>query len=56
MLMLASVMARGAELGTVEDRSFLISGFRLRNGIVMPQVKIAYETMAGSRPTAGMRR
>jgi hypothetical protein len=38
------LMARGAELGTVEDRYFPISGFRLQNGIVMPQVKIAYET------------
>jgi hypothetical protein len=44
MVMFASVMARGAELGTVEDRSFSISGFRLQNGTVMPQVKIAYET------------
>jgi homoserine O-acetyltransferase/O-succinyltransferase len=44
MVMLASVMARGAELGTVEDRYFPISGFRLQNGTVMPQVKIACET------------
>jgi homoserine O-acetyltransferase len=44
MVMLASVMARGADLGTVEDRSFSISAFRLQNGTVMPQVTIAYET------------
>jgi homoserine O-acetyltransferase/O-succinyltransferase len=44
IVMLASVMACGADLGTVEDRSFSISGFRLQNGIVMPQVSIAYET------------
>jgi homoserine O-acetyltransferase len=43
-VMLASVMTRGADLGTVGDRSFPISGFRLQNGTVMPQVKIAYET------------
>jgi homoserine O-acetyltransferase len=30
--------------GVVEDRSFLISDFRLQNGTVMPQAKIAYET------------
>ena len=32
------------DLGTVEDRSFVISGFRLQNGTVMPEAKIAYET------------
>jgi homoserine O-acetyltransferase len=37
-------MASGADLGVVEDRSFLISDFRLQNGTVMPQAKIAYET------------
>ena len=42
--MVGSVMARGADLGVVEDRSFLISDFRLQNGTVMPQAKIAYET------------
>ena len=42
--MVGSVMASGADLGVVEDRSFLISDFRLQNGTVMPQAKIAYET------------
>jgi homoserine O-acetyltransferase/O-succinyltransferase len=42
--MLARPMARGGDLGTVEDQSFLIKNFRLQNGTVMPQVKIAYET------------
>jgi homoserine O-acetyltransferase len=32
------------DLGTVEDRSFVISGFRLQNGSVLPEAKIAYET------------
>jgi homoserine acetyltransferase len=44
MVMLARPMARGGDLGTVEDQSFLIKNFRLQNGTVMPQVKIAYET------------
>jgi len=46
----AGVMARGADLGTVEDRIFPISGFRLRNGVVMPEVKIAYETYGRLAP------
>jgi homoserine O-acetyltransferase/O-succinyltransferase len=33
-----------ADLGSVEDRSFVISNFRLQNGAVMPQAKIVYET------------
>ena len=33
-----------ADFETVEDRSFVISNFRLQNGAVMPQAKIAYET------------
>jgi homoserine O-acetyltransferase len=33
-----------ADLGTVEDRSFSISNFRLQNGNVMPTAKIVYET------------
>jgi len=32
------------DLGTVEDRSFFISNFRLQNGDVMPTAKIVYET------------
>lgn len=31
-------------LGSVEDRFFEIHDFRLRNGVVMPLVRIAYET------------
>jgi hypothetical protein len=49
MVMLARVMARGADLGTVEDQSFPISGFRLQNGTALPQVKIAYETYGRPR-------
>jgi homoserine O-acetyltransferase len=33
-----------ADFETVADRSFVISNFRLQNGAVMPQAKIAYET------------
>ena len=33
-----------ADLGAVEDRSFVISNFCLHNGAVMPEAKIAYET------------
>jgi homoserine O-acetyltransferase/O-succinyltransferase len=32
------------DLGTVEDRNFPIRDFRLQNGAVMPEAKIAYET------------
>ena len=32
------------DLGTVEDRSFVIPDFRLQNGSVLPEAKIAYET------------
>src|SRR5712671_1583152 len=32
-----------ADLGTVEDRSFVITNFRLQNGAVMAEAKIAYE-------------
>jgi homoserine O-acetyltransferase/O-succinyltransferase len=32
-----------ADLGTVEERSFTIANFRLQNGAVMPEAKIAYE-------------
>jgi homoserine O-acetyltransferase/O-succinyltransferase len=39
-----SVTACSADLGSVEDRRFLIRDFRLQNGAVMPQVEIAYET------------
>ena len=38
------------DLGTVEDRSFVISGFRLPNGSVFPQAKIAYETYGRLAP------
>jgi homoserine O-acetyltransferase/O-succinyltransferase len=33
-----------ADLGAVEDRIFPIRDFRLQNGVVMPEVRIAYET------------
>jgi homoserine O-acetyltransferase len=33
-----------ADLGTVEDQSFVISNFRLQSGAVMAEAKIAYET------------
>jgi homoserine O-acetyltransferase len=33
-----------ADFATVEDRSFVISNFRLQDGTVMPQAKIIYET------------
>ena len=33
-----------ADLGTVEDRNFVITNFRLQNGVVMAEAKIAYET------------
>ncbi len=36
--------ARATDLGTVEDRNFPIRDFRLQNGAVMPEAKIAYET------------
>lgn len=42
--------ARGADLGTVEDRFFEIRDFRLRNGIVVPRVRIAYETYGDLAP------
>ena len=38
------VMPMSADLGTVEDRSFVITNFRLQNGVVMAEAKIAYET------------
>src|SRR5215831_18747099 len=44
VVMATTVMTRDADLGTVEDRNFRISEFRLQNGTVMPQVDIAYET------------
>jgi homoserine O-acetyltransferase len=38
------VMPMPTDLGTVEDRNFVITNFRLQNGIVMAETKIAYET------------
>src|SRR2546430_8119850 len=37
-------MSMPADLGTVEDRNFVISNFRLQSGAVMAEAKIAYET------------
>ena len=45
-----------ADLGIVEDRSFVISNFRLQNGAVMPEAKVAYETYGRLRaPIAATR-
>jgi homoserine O-acetyltransferase len=44
MMMSTSFMARGADLGRVEDQSFPIANFRLQNGATMPQAKLAYKT------------
>src|ERR1700756_3570000 len=44
MMMSTSVMARGTDLGRVEDQSFPITNFRLQNGASMPQARLAYET------------
>jgi homoserine O-acetyltransferase/O-succinyltransferase len=35
------------DLGTVVDRNFVISGFRLQNGSILPEAKIAHETYGG---------
>src|SRR5438445_12165838 len=37
-------MSMPADLGTVEDRNFVITDFRLQSGAVMAEAKIAYET------------
>jgi len=50
MAMSGTVMARAADLGTVEDRSFLLRNFRLQNGTVMPEATIAYETYGRLMP------
>jgi homoserine O-acetyltransferase/O-succinyltransferase len=47
---LADVVARAADLGTVEGKIFPISNFRLHNGTVMPEAKIAFETYGGLTP------
>jgi len=44
MLLVASVTAGAADLDPVTDQFFVIHDFRLQNGTVMPEVKIAYET------------
>ena len=38
------------DIGTVEDRFFTIRDFRLANGAVMPEAKIAYETYGRLAP------
>jgi homoserine O-acetyltransferase len=43
-------MSMSAGLGTVEDRSFVLHDFRVQNGTVMPQAKIAYETYGRLMP------
>ncbi len=47
---MSSGIDQGGDLGAVEDRFFTISDFRLQNGVVMPQVKIAYETYGRQMP------
>jgi homoserine O-acetyltransferase/O-succinyltransferase len=47
---LASVMAHSTDLGSVEDNIFRIAGFRLQNGIVMAEVRIAFETYGRLAP------
>jgi homoserine O-acetyltransferase len=42
--MTASVVEPAADLGTVHQQEFSLGDFRLQNGVVMPQVRIAYET------------
>ncbi|MGH7030493.1 MAG: homoserine O-acetyltransferase family protein [Stellaceae bacterium] len=39
-----TVEARGADPRAVEDKMFALHDFRLQNGVVMPEAKIAYET------------
>src|SRR5579875_2936727 len=47
---MAAVPLHTAEIGTVEDRKFTIHDFRLGNGVVMPEVTIAYETYGRLAP------
>ncbi len=42
--MSVTIEAPAGDLGAVEDRVFLLRDFRLQNGVVMAQAKIAYET------------
>lgn len=44
MVMLTGVTTRTGDLGIVENRSFTFRDFRLQNSVVMPQVKIVFET------------
>jgi homoserine O-acetyltransferase len=37
-------IAMPGDLGAVEDQSLVISNFRLKNGTIMPEAKIVYET------------
>jgi homoserine acetyltransferase len=43
-------MSMSADLGIVEDRCFVISKFRLHDGAVIPEAKIAYETYGQLAP------
>jgi homoserine O-acetyltransferase len=47
---LAELMPIPADLGTVENRSFVITNFRLHNGTNMAEAKIAYETYGRLAP------
>lgn len=42
-----------ADIGTVEDRFFTLRDFRLTNGAVMPEARIAYETYGHLAPSDG---
>ena len=47
---MSAATARTADIGSVEDRNFLIRDFRLHNGAVMPEARIAYETYGRLAP------
>jgi homoserine acetyltransferase len=47
---LFGIAASAAERGPVEDQFVTIRDFRLHNGTVMPEVKIAYETYGKLAP------
>jgi homoserine O-acetyltransferase len=48
--MSVELAARGGDLGTVEDKHFLIRDFRLSGGAVMPEARIVYETYGRLAP------
>ena len=50
LLAFFSLAASAADLGRVENQFFTIRDFRLTNGTVMPEAKIAYETYGTLAP------